>query len=937
VQSRNARSRERGMSLAEALVAIVIFSVAFVTAMMLYQTANRTYLRTDAAAVQQQNVRFALDRMSETLRDAGAGHNMLGSQRIADEQIEGAWESAIFVRGDFDGARETGLETATYPIITTGNDEIVGYVLRKPVPPGGPDPNTLDLQIIADLTPSTGRDAVYTSQNAITGEETRTVKVAATSLATQTSPPYRLERVTFKDDGTPQYEVVAENIFRLSFRYFEDDVTVQPVDFDTAIGGANAERDERARIRRIEVNLTSMTERPDLGYRDETDYTPAAPIATRGHRKFSVSQMIFAPNLGVTGGSHNTTLPVDLPTPTYITACGGHCRTYLISWPASTNQGVTTYRLQVTAPAVGALPAYSTFIDVIGLFYEFTEPENDLAAGNSAPFRTFSFRVAPLAGSIPGNYTPVVAQASVNDGQSVPMKVENVTAAQSAIGVNAMRVAWDPVTSNIGAITASTCTSAGSAASPSAPPSPWNATAVDLTAARVYRLRSDGSNTGADVTDTMDVTDAELGDLANDAGEGSFTDKTAAPCSSYFYRVKACDHCGQTSQVLSDPMQQPATFSIAAGKVPEKPATPSALGPVTFSGGNFHVQLQWAPVTRTADNDEAAVAHYKLERWRRLGESGDYELEPGMVWDYYERLQSDPDSVPAQVGGQNAYYRYYLTAIYDCASPRVSVPSDPFQLACLAPAGNTMSFTSPPNGDVITRPGETSVTTAVATTGSNWTSAKLQVTRSDGTVVFEADGTAGVNSFTFPTWDVSDDQTFPDDSYTLSVSGTVGECITATPISRTISLSTVSCGQRIIPVTPTPWTGNGANAFTGFQFRIENTCPFPVTFNGMTAAWQGVSAVTRLTRVTSGTTTFFNLVAGVSSGSLLPFATPATLAAATNAATPSLSPVFAFAFNNNFTHNDSQNGTPGKFNSVFIHITSPQVSSEQLVDGAAVP
>ena len=33
---------------------------------------NRAYLRTDASAVQQQNVRYAMDRMTETIRDAGA-------------------------------------------------------------------------------------------------------------------------------------------------------------------------------------------------------------------------------------------------------------------------------------------------------------------------------------------------------------------------------------------------------------------------------------------------------------------------------------------------------------------------------------------------------------------------------------------------------------------------------------------------------------------------------------------------------------------------------------------------------------------------------------------------------------------------------------------------------------------------------------------------
>src|ERR1043165_7027363 len=121
------RSAERGLTLIEALVAITVFTVVFIVALMLYQTATSSYLRTDSAVIQQQNIRFTMDRMSETLRDAGAGNNMLGSKKVADEQMEGAWESAVFVRGDFDGQRETSLENATFPIVTTGNDEIVGY------------------------------------------------------------------------------------------------------------------------------------------------------------------------------------------------------------------------------------------------------------------------------------------------------------------------------------------------------------------------------------------------------------------------------------------------------------------------------------------------------------------------------------------------------------------------------------------------------------------------------------------------------------------------------------------------------------------------------------------------------------------------------------------------------------------------------------------
>ena len=56
---------------------------AILVALGLYQVANRAYLRTDAATIQQQNVRFAMDRMAETIRDAGANYNTLGANNVA--------------------------------------------------------------------------------------------------------------------------------------------------------------------------------------------------------------------------------------------------------------------------------------------------------------------------------------------------------------------------------------------------------------------------------------------------------------------------------------------------------------------------------------------------------------------------------------------------------------------------------------------------------------------------------------------------------------------------------------------------------------------------------------------------------------------------------------------------------------------------------------
>ncbi|HEX3578865.1 MAG TPA: prepilin-type N-terminal cleavage/methylation domain-containing protein, partial [Thermoanaerobaculia bacterium] len=207
------RHSQRGMTMMEVLVAMLIFTVVFLVALGLYQVANRAYLRTDAATIQQQNVRFAMDRMAETIRDAGANYNTLGVNNLADEQVEGAWEAALFVRGDYNNLPEMTLTSATFPIVTTGNNEIVGYVLRKP---GGDANNPISLAMKIDT--STPRNATLTGTT-LAGEETVTVKAAAATLADETDPPYQLTRVTLDASGNPQYEVVAEDVFRLSFNY----------------------------------------------------------------------------------------------------------------------------------------------------------------------------------------------------------------------------------------------------------------------------------------------------------------------------------------------------------------------------------------------------------------------------------------------------------------------------------------------------------------------------------------------------------------------------------------------------------------------------------------------------------------------------------------------------------------------------------------------
>lgn len=896
------RKSERGLTLMEALVAITVFTVVFIVALMLYQLATGSYLRTDSAVVQQQNIRFSMDRMGETIRDAGAGHNVTGSRTLADEQIEGAWQSAIFVRGDFDGEREGSLENTTFPIVTTGNDEIVGFVLRK----GNANPYTINVK--ADFT-GAGRDANFTNNSSITGEETVSVEVAARTLAEQTSPPYQLARVTFDATGTPQYAVIADNIYSLEFKYYPSSGTTAVAVGDS---GADAERDERATIRKIYSKLIGMSDRPDLQ-------------TSKEYRTFVLEQTTLAVNLGMVGSKHNPPPPASLPTPESITACNGHCRNHLIQWAAA--DGVSVYRLTVSAPASGAVGAYTSNIDVAGVEYEFREPDDDIAAGVTRPF---TFSVAATNGSTVGTSTGSVSRSSFDDPQSIPSAPENVVVAGASTEY-AMDVTWDAVTLNTGAITDTTrCVSAGSVSSSSAPPMPWAQKAVDLTNSKVFRVRSTGSNTGIDAI--ADVSEQKIGALENAISNTAFRDRTAAPCTAYFYRVKACDLCTNTSD-YSDAMTNPVSFTVPNGVTPSKPAAaPTVVGVVGSNGTNYTVQLQWSHLTTASDLQPAATAHYVLERWRKLGAAGTYAFETS--YDIYEGTTGPVDNPPETVSGQTAFYQYYVKGVYDCTVPRVGPLSEPYTLACTPPNTHTASITKPVDNDMYVKPAESSVPLEITVTDSGWTGAEIVIKDTDGNIAYgplQVTSAPTANKYTFTSWNIAPD-TIADGTYVVSGSATVGSCrAEADDVSFTID--TTACGQRIVNAA---FVGNGNNFATSMEFKIENTCPNTVSFNKLTSIWGGVPSSVKLTRIKSGNTTIFNSASGINSGAVADLTATQSIGQGT-VLLPTLSGTYSFEFNDNFTDDAGKDGDPGSFTSVIANLTAPTLTSEELVDGGPIP
>ena len=688
----NARRRERGMTLAEALIAVLVFAVVFLAALMLYNTANRAYIATDSATVQQQNARFAMDRLVQTIENGGAFYNVTGSNTIPDEQIEDADQAVVFVRGDYNNSRETSLQNTAHPYVTVGNSEIVGYILRKP---GGDANNTVNITMHFDTTTaSPGRDATISGAT-ISNEETVSVRAAAQDLADETNPPYQLTRVTFDDSGNPVYEVVADNIFRLSFDYTKKDGTALAT---TAMGGEDAQRADRALIRKINVNLISMSDRPDFRYTDSTVYSPVEGTTTKRYRKFALNEYVNAPNLGVKGSRHSPTPEIVIAAPPALTVCTGHDRNFYLSWAASPTAGISTYNVHIAGPTAALTYDRSAG----GTSFQWKQEDSTI--------QNYTFSVWGISGEYIGTASPTVTKASTHESTSVPSFPSNMVATGVA-NLNEINVTWDPVNTSTSAITAATCTTNPGGAV-SVPPASWGGSAPDLSEYHVYRKLLTPTN-GVTGTFTVDNTAPPAGtrvDTYSISGfanttptSNDFTDHTAAPCGRYFYRTVAYDSGGNpttlTSSSGSAAMSTPGYFiPTDTSIVPQKPSAPSPVGAVSPPSGSpaqWTITMGWPLVVRDSNGAPALATHYQLIRERQTGSSG---WGPDSTRDYYEtNQQPTPDVMNASQS-----YRYAVRAIYDCGavgdSDRISADSDWYNLTCTFTPTVTATGTSIGNG-----------------------------------------------------------------------------------------------------------------------------------------------------------------------------------------------------------------------------------------------
>lgn len=620
------RISEFGMSLIEVLVATAVLAIAIVIALVVYDAARKSFKRGENATEQQEAVRIAYDRMTSDLRMLGYNVNPDGDPNRPDEQLEVALDHAIIFRGDFDAedptlknTPEAALAGGAFNVVSTGNDEIVGYVLSNP---NGTGPDTITFKADVGNQPRDGTLETVTINNVVLNP---------------TTGPYTLYRISLNNNvatccsgnfivRTP----VVENVHALSFQYYNatsPSPIVAPGSTETAVAVSGREN-----VTHIGLRLVGMTRDPDMNYVDPTEAAQSPAPSDIHHRKFTLEGDITPRNMrmkGIQDLNADVTPPSKPATPVLVP---GHCNALLVTWtPNPSSDGVTLYRVNYgTSPGtvngtrtIAGSPLYLDGLTT-GTTYYVTIQAQD-AAGN------ISIASNQASATVANDNTP-----------SAP------TSATATGDVNYVTLNWTPVSTNTANVPA---------ADPQAP------LCRDLAGYRVYR--GDSSSVSASAGDLLANESAVHGPASP-----PYRDAPTINCHPYYYRVTAVDACG-TESAPTDAFGGSSTTNI-------KPAAP--VNVQAFITGPNRVKVQWDPVTKDVQNNDVKIAAYDVYRSEPIDATAPLS---SVTWGTSPIGSSSTtnfidNGVPSLPTDQVIYYR--VVAHDECIN--YSDPSDPAAPSC---------------------------------------------------------------------------------------------------------------------------------------------------------------------------------------------------------------------------------------------------------------
>ena len=897
------RTTQSGYSLAEILVAVAIFAVIVLAALMTYDRSNREFKAGVEAANLQQNTRVAFDKLVGDLRSVGFDFDRDGipagsvggvnQYQQPDEQFEYIGPHAIAIRGNFDyetesapcpavspdncdNGRERTYESTQFPVVTTGNDEIVAYGLvpdsQTTIPACNPATNCIrffaDTAVPRRSYPAAGGGnellvsipGVDLGVAVTTGTYMGQTCTTATPCFRLNNPPYTLYRFTLdraEQDFSAGANVVrtalATNIRAVTFKYYQDAQGFVPLkdlqntnDVSTGaqILGAGQyvvsnptasvpQRVVRAKINSVKIELIGMNEGSDPGY----TMAGETIASVRNRRQYRLETLISPRNIQKRGMKEQDTIAPGAPTDVNI--CTGRCGGVYLSWTApvvNASQGAPdqyqiVYDLQSQA---GFRYRSTTFANTFG--YVFPEPGDP----PMTPNLEYKFAVVALNSFGSATAAPVRAFPR-NNTDPRPPDLQSATASSGMI-----RLVWRrPATDQSGAMS---CTPSGTVG---------NA----IPASEIFGYRVERTTTPAIPASWSEIANETT--VNSTANTVTWDDTTVMNCVTYHYRVTAVERCSQNAsynlsgdinQAISDvsPVTRNATPAAVDDPKPPTSFTIDQNSPKNIVTGTADVNMSWSKVTQDMQDNPINPSAYKV--YRR-------QIAPATTAWAVVRTMTMSGPSPATLTwqdmnlpvGAGQIYEYYVTAEQCASTPRESGQSNVEKYPCVfnAAAVNNPPLTSNAfDGSGLELDAWFVVDTATVTVNTR-TGASPAVVSATATIYDEqnevipgAGGTDVLPPFQW-TWTVGSDQTNRIDVTLLDSNG----CTTA--YTRFVEDQVQSC--CLIPFSADSTVVEFTAGESEVDFILKNVCNGTLDIQSVTINWTGVSPQRVLFPTATGT------------------------------------------------------------------------------------